>query len=63
MQFLVGVLIMHEPRPAERWIGFAIVWVAIAVFVIDLALAARRARSGRTMAGDMGPGTDTIPVP
>lgn len=63
MQFLVGVLVMHEPMPAERWIGFAIVWVAIAVFVVDLALAARGVRIGRSMADETDPGTDTIPVP
>ncbi|MBN9157333.1 MULTISPECIES: EamA family transporter RarD [unclassified Microbacterium] len=63
MQFLVGVLVMHEPMPVERWIGFAIVWVAIAVFLIDLGLAARRLRSGRATAGEPDPGTDSIPVP
>lgn len=44
MQFLTGVLILHEPMPAERWIGFIIVWVAVGVFLVDLALAARRSR-------------------
>ncbi|MBS1907048.1 MAG: EamA family transporter RarD [Actinobacteria bacterium] len=63
MQFLVGVLVMHEPMPIERWIGFAIVWVAIAVFLIDLALAARRLRSARDAVDAVDPGTDTIPVP
>ena len=63
MQFLVGVLVMHEPMPIERWIGFAIVWVAIAVFLVDLGLAARRLRSGRGSADETHPGTDSIPVP
>jgi len=63
MQFLVGVLVMHEPMPMERWIGFAIVWVAIAVFLIDLVLAGRRNRSRRGAAREPDPGTDTIPVP
>lgn len=44
MQFILGVAVLHEPMPAERWAGFAIVWIAIAVFVIDLVLAARRGR-------------------
>jgi chloramphenicol-sensitive protein RarD len=44
MQFLTGVLILHEPMPTERWIGFIIVWVAVVVFLIDLARAARRSR-------------------
>ena len=25
----VGVFVLHEPMPAERWIGFALVWVAL----------------------------------
>src|SRR5690606_26294502 len=44
MQFLTGVLILHEPMPAERWIGFIIVWIAVGVFLVDLALAVRRSR-------------------
>ncbi|GAB6858962.1 EamA family transporter RarD [Microbacterium xylanilyticum] len=63
MQFLVGVLVMHEPMPLERWIGFAIVWVAIAVFLVDLGLAARRLRSGRGTADEPPVSTDSIPVP
>ncbi len=38
MQFLVGWALLGEPMPAERWAGFALVWVAIIVFVIDLLL-------------------------
>lgn len=41
MQFLTGVLILHEPMPPERWIGFILVWIAVGVFVIDLLLATR----------------------
>jgi len=47
MQFLTGVLILHEPMPAERWVGFIIVWIAVGVFVVDLLLAARRGRRTR----------------
>ncbi len=42
MQFLTGVLLLHEPMPPERWIGFIIVWVAVGVFVVDLLLTRRR---------------------
>ena len=45
MQFLTGVLILHEPMPFERWIGFGLVWVAIAVFAVDSLLASRRQRT------------------
>lgn len=44
MQFIIGVAILHEPMPTERWIGFILVWVAVGVFVVDLILAARRHR-------------------
>lgn len=44
MQFIIGVAILHEPMPTERWIGFILVWVAVGVFVVDLILAARRNR-------------------
>ncbi|HWV49181.1 MAG TPA: EamA family transporter RarD [Microbacterium sp.] len=44
MQFLIGVVILHEPMPTERWIGFILVWVAVGVFVVDLLIAARRHR-------------------
>lgn len=44
MQFVIGVAVLQEPMPIERWIGFIIVWIAIAVFVVDLLLAARRSR-------------------
>ncbi|WP_353114285.1 EamA family transporter RarD [Microbacterium sp.] len=44
LQFLVGWLLLHEEMPPARWAGFAIVWVAVAVFVADVVLQARRGR-------------------
>lgn len=35
MQMAWGVLIGHEPMPVGRWIGFALIWVALAVMTID----------------------------
>jgi len=43
MQFLFGVVIMGEPMPLERWIGFALVWIALVILSID-ALRHRRHR-------------------
>lgn len=43
MQFVIGVVILHEDMPIERWIGFALVWVALIVLTAD-ALATGRAR-------------------
>jgi chloramphenicol-sensitive protein RarD len=45
LQFLVGLAIVGERMPASRWIGFGLVWAAIAVFSIDGLRASRRARA------------------
>jgi chloramphenicol-sensitive protein RarD len=45
MQLTWGVLVGHEPMPAARWFGFALIWVALAVFSGD---AIWRARVDRT---------------
>jgi chloramphenicol-sensitive protein RarD len=42
MQFLTGVVLLHEDMPLERWIGFGLVWVALIVLTAD-ALASGRA--------------------
>ncbi|OAN42124.1 EamA family transporter RarD [Microbacterium sp. H83] len=44
MQFVIGAAVLGEPMPVERWIGFIIVWIAIAVFVVDLLMTAARGR-------------------
>jgi chloramphenicol-sensitive protein RarD len=40
----VGVLIYHEPMPAARLAGFALVWAALIVFTVDALRGARKAR-------------------
>ena len=42
MQLLIGVVILDEPMPPERWAGFAIVWLALAIFTTDAVTAGRR---------------------
>ncbi|WP_433419004.1 EamA family transporter RarD [Microtetraspora malaysiensis] len=53
LQFMCGVLIAHETMPGSRWVGFAIVWLALCVFTWDglrTAHAARReARTAPTL--------------
>jgi chloramphenicol-sensitive protein RarD len=44
LQFLVGAFVLHEEMPLERWIGFALVWAALAIFSGDLVAAERRRR-------------------
>jgi chloramphenicol-sensitive protein RarD len=46
LQFLCGVLIVHETMPAARWVGFALIWLALAAFAWD-GLHARYRRSDR----------------
>lgn len=43
LQFLVAILVFHEPMPPMRWVGFGIVWLAVAVLSVDMVGAARRA--------------------
>ena len=44
IQLVVGLLLLGEHMPSSRWVGFFIVWVALAVLSLDSVLAARRAR-------------------
>lgn len=44
MQFALGVWIMHEPMPPERWIGFGLVWVALVILTVDMLIAVGRQR-------------------
>ncbi len=36
LQFLYGVFVGHEDMPGTRWIGFSLVWLALAMFTVDL---------------------------
>jgi chloramphenicol-sensitive protein RarD len=42
VQFALGVLWFHEAMPASRWIGFVLVWIALAVFTIETTQHRRR---------------------
>ena len=52
MQLSIGVFVYDEPMPAARLAGFAIVWLALAVFTVDCL---RQARSTRR--------AEVVPVP
>ncbi|WP_030684932.1 EamA family transporter RarD [Streptomyces sp. NRRL B-1347] len=41
-QFLLGILYFHEEMPPERWAGFALVWLALALLTFDAFRFARR---------------------
>ncbi len=42
IQFSIGFFVFGEPMPAVRWVGFALVWVSLAILTFD---ALRRKRS------------------
>lgn len=44
-QFALGVAVFHESMPSERWAGFALVWLALALLIWDALRTARRARA------------------
>ncbi|WP_405088200.1 EamA family transporter RarD [Microbispora sp. NBC_01389] len=50
LQFLCGVLIVHETMPASRWAGFVVVWLALSLFTWDSIRAARTSRRERAAA-------------
>ncbi|HEU4336113.1 MAG TPA: EamA family transporter RarD [Nocardioides sp.] len=35
IQFALGLLVFDEPMPASRWVGFGLVWVALAIFTVE----------------------------
>ncbi len=45
LQFIIGAWLLGEPMPIERWVGFGLVWVALAVLTVDSLVHARRSRS------------------
>ena len=47
LQFVIGVWVLGETMTVERWIGFALVWVALVVLSADQFVHARRARVAR----------------
>jgi chloramphenicol-sensitive protein RarD len=49
LQMAWGVLVGHEPMPVGRWIGFALIWIALAVMTFD----ALRRRSADPDASDV----------
>jgi chloramphenicol-sensitive protein RarD len=44
LQFVIGLWVVHETMSAGRWVGFVMVWLALAVFSLD-SLRAVRARA------------------
>jgi len=50
LQLMVGVVILHEDMPPARWIGFGIVWLALAILTSDLLVHNARTKSSAQLA-------------
>jgi len=44
LQFLFGIFVAHEAMPFARWVGFAIVWLALIVLIVDMLRSSRADR-------------------
>lgn len=44
LQVLWAVYVTQEHMPAERWIGFGIIWVAVIIYLADLLRQHRKAK-------------------
>ena len=42
LQFALGVLWFHEAMPPGRWVGFALVWIALVIFTVEAVTHRRR---------------------
>ncbi|AYN39960.1 EamA family transporter RarD [Streptomyces dangxiongensis] len=64
-QFLLGVVYFHEAMPAERWAGFALVWLALILLTGDALRTARRTArfAVPAPAGARAPGPAGAPAP
>jgi chloramphenicol-sensitive protein RarD len=49
MQMIWGVVVEHEPMPPARWLGFALIWIALAIFTADALSRAYRRRTGNLL--------------
>ena len=48
IQFVIGVLVFHEAMTPVKWVGFALVWLALAIFTVEaLRHRRRQLRHGR----------------
>lgn len=43
IHFVLGLVVFHETMTPARWIGFALVWVALAILTAESVLTRRRA--------------------
>ena len=52
MQFLMGLLLFHEPMDPDRMIAFVLIWVGIVFTIADRVQRVRRAHRAAAPAAD-----------
>jgi chloramphenicol-sensitive protein RarD len=50
LQFLFGVFVVREEMPAERWIGFGLVWLALLLLTVDMFVSVQSRRKTAALA-------------
>jgi chloramphenicol-sensitive protein RarD len=45
LQFVIGAFVLQEAMPTSRWIGFALVWAALIILSVDIAVSGRARRA------------------
>lgn len=50
VQFVIAITLLGEPMSRERWIGFIIVWAALALLIADMLISYRRTARLRRVA-------------
>jgi chloramphenicol-sensitive protein RarD len=45
LQFVIGAFVLQEEMPTSRWIGFALVWAALSILSVDIAVSGRARRA------------------
>ena len=65
LQLALGVLVLGERMPASRWVGFALVWVALVLLTVDMlrATGAERTRTRALRSGLGGREAGTLTAP
>jgi chloramphenicol-sensitive protein RarD len=61
IQFILGVTVLGEEMPLERWLGFCLVWLALVLLTVDMVVAVRSGRRRGRNAPDPVP-TDSLPA-
>lgn len=49
LQMIWGIVVRDEPMPPARWLGFILIWVALAIFSADAVSRAYRGRAGKLL--------------